>query len=140
MEVSPALIKQTRAWLKKASTDLRSAVYVMTSNPPLAETAVFLCEQAAEKTFKAFLTFYQVVFRKTHMIEEIGGQCVKVDSTLAALVDSAVPLTEYASIYRYPGEPDEASLAEANEAIQIAQCVYDGILERLPSETHPPSV
>lgn len=138
MEASPALLEETQAWLKKASNDLRSAKYVLTSQPPLTDTSVFHSEQAVEKTFKAFLTFHQIVFRKTHSIDEIGQQCVQVDATLSELVDCAVPLTEYAWTYRYPGDPDEASMTEARKAIEVAQSVYDSILKRLPTETHSP--
>lgn len=137
MAVDPAVIEETRAWLKKASNDLRSAKHALTSNPPLTDTSVFHSEQAAEKALKAFLTFHRVVFRKTHSIEEIGKQCEEIDPSLKEIVDRAVPLTEYATIFRYPGDPDEASLQESNEAIEVAELVYKAILERLPKEAHP---
>jgi len=57
-----------------------------------------------------------------------------LDSTLRDVVDRAVPLTEYAWKFRYPGEPEEPSLEEAEEALVIARELYDAILTRLPQE------
>jgi len=137
MAVDPAVIEETRAWLKKASNDLRSAKHALTSDPPLTDTSVFHAEQAAEKALKAFLTFHRVVFRKTHSIEEIGKQCEEIDPSLQEIVDQAVPLTEYATVFRYPGDPDEASLRESNEAVEVAESVCNAILKKLPKEMHP---
>ena len=54
---------------------------------------------------KAFLTWHDRVFRKTHDLVELGGQCVARDTTLESVLRAAAPLTEYAWRYRYPGEP-----------------------------------
>jgi len=58
------LVADTKAWLKKAVNDLRAALLVMEANPPLLEDAVFHCQQAAEKSFKAFLTFHDKPFQR----------------------------------------------------------------------------
>ena len=60
-----------------------------------------------------------------------------MDSTLRSLIDRAVPLTEYAWKFRYPGEPEEPSREEADEALAIAREIYAAVVSRLPSETHP---
>jgi predicted nucleotidyltransferase len=70
-------------------------------------------------------------------LEEIGEQCLDVDRTLRSLVDRAVPLTEYAWRFRYPGEPEEPSLEEADQALAIAREVYASVLARLPPEARP---
>jgi len=57
-----------------------------------------------------------------------------LDSTLRDVVDRAVPLTEYAWKFRYPGEPEEPSLEEAEEALVIARELYDALITRLPQE------
>ena len=76
--------------------------------------------------------WHDVPFRKTHSIEELGEQCVDLDGTLHELVDRAVPLTEYAWKFRYPGDPEEPSLREAEEALLVAQGVFEAIIARLP--------
>jgi len=103
MPHDPILLADTKAWLRKAATDLRAATLVMEADPPLLEDAVFHAQQAAENSFKAFLTFHDEPFRKTHSLEEIGEACLKLDRRLKELVDEAVPLSEYAWAYRYPG-------------------------------------
>lgn len=96
--------------------------------------AAFHCQQAAEKALKGFLTWNGRVFRKTYNLEEIGEQCVSVDSALRVAVDRAVPLSEYAWKFRYPGAPYEPTAEEAQEAIAIARAVVEAVLSRLPPE------
>lgn len=59
------------------------------------------------------------------------------DGTLKPIVDDAMPLTQYAWKYRYPGEPVEPNEAEAREALALARQVYDAVLARLPTEVRP---
>jgi hypothetical protein len=53
------------------------------------------------------------------------------------IVDRAVPLTDYAWMFRYPGGPEEPSVPEAQEALGLALEVYETILSRLPGEVRP---
>lgn len=137
MPLDPILIRETRAWLVKASNDLRGAEIDLAAVPPLTEDALFHCQQAAEKTFKAFLTFHNRPFRKTHNLEEIGEACLQIDASLKEIVDEAVPLTEYAWAFRYPGDPETPKLEEAQAALALARKVYKAILKLAPAETHP---
>ncbi len=98
---------------------------------------MFHCQQAAEKTFKAFLTFHNSPFRKTHNLEEIGEACLKIAPTLKEVVDEAVPLTEYAWAFRYPGDPETPKLEEAQAALALARRVYEAVLKLVPAETYP---
>ncbi len=82
MPHDPECIAETRAWLSKAADDLRAAEALIHTSPPLPDIVVFHCQQAAEKTFKGFLAFHSVAFRKTHNIEEIGEQCLRVEPGL----------------------------------------------------------
>jgi HEPN domain-containing protein len=131
-----ALLADTKAWLKKAANDLRAATIDLEADPPLLEDVVFHCQQAVEKSFKAFLTFHDQPFRKTHNLEETGEACLKIDTSLADLVAEAVPLSEYAWMFRYPGEPQVPDLEEAESALHVAWEVFEAILGRLPEETH----
>ncbi len=137
MPYDPILIADTKAWLKKAGNDLRAATIDLDADPPLLEDMVFHCQQAVEKSFKAFLTFHDQPFRKTHNLEEIGEACLKIDPSLTDLVAKAVPLSEYAWAFRYPGEPETPDLEESESALSVAQHVNEAILHRLPTEAHP---
>ena len=132
MAHDPARVADTVGWLKKASEDLQIAKQLVKPSKVLAGGAVFHCQQAAEKALKAFLVWHDVPFRKTHYVKEIGDACLALDSTLKDVIGRAVPLTEYAWKFRYPGEPAQPSRKEAKSALAIATEVYDAIVERLP--------
>jgi HEPN domain-containing protein len=137
MPHDPELVAETRAWLLKARLDLAAADHAFAAVSPLLEDAVFHAQQAAEKTLKAFLAWHQNAFRKTHNIEELGEQCLALDGGLKELIDRAVPLTEYAWRFRYPGEPTSPGPDEARDALTTAQEVHKAILARLPAEARP---
>lgn len=107
MPHDPVRAQEAQAWLGRARADLRAAEDDLAADPPLAEDAVFHCQQASEKALKGFLAWHDRPFRKTHKLEELGEQCLALDERLRAEVDCAVPLTEFAWRYRYPGEPEQ---------------------------------
>lgn len=130
-----ARVEDVRGWLRRADLDLRAAAHDL--NAPdggLFSDAVFHAQQAAEKVLKAFLAWHDVPFRKIHNLEELGRGCVKLDPLLQPAIDRAVPLTEYAWKFRYPGEIDEPTAEEAKEALTIARGLYETVLSRLPEE------
>ena len=137
MPADPVLVAETKAWLRKAALDLSAAEHDLTASPPLLADAVFHCQQVAEKTLKAFLMWHNTPFRKTHSLEEIGEQCLDLDPTLQDLINRAVPLTEYAWKFRYPGELEEPSWEEAYEALGTAREIFGAIISRLPQEVRP---
>jgi HEPN domain-containing protein len=118
------------AWLSKANEDLRAADAAMKADPPVLGVALFLAQQAAEKSMKAFLTWHDQSFRKTHNLVEIGEQCVAIDPSLEPLFRKAARLSEYAWKFRYPGEPAEPIRDEAEKAIDLAREVRSAILSR----------
>ena len=137
MQLDSARVEDVRAWLTKASQDLRRVEVLLAAAPPDLEDALFHCQQAAEKAFKGFLTWHDVVFRRIHELDAIGGQCADLDSTLADLVDRADVLTKYAWRFRYPGAPYQPSSEEVEVARALAGQVYQAILDRLPAEVRP---
>jgi HEPN domain-containing protein len=132
MQPDRVRIDETRSWLTKAAKDLQAAAHDLLAAQPLVEDVVFHCQQAAEEALKGFLGWHDQPFRKTHSLEEIGEQRLKIDGSLQSLIDRAVPLTEYAWQFRYPGEPEEPTLEEAQSALAIAKEIYGAIVERLP--------
>jgi len=138
MAPDEARAEDVRAWLEKAALDLHAAEYETSATEPgLWADIAFHAQQAAEKSLKAFLAWHDVPFRKTHNIQELGLACAALDATLSTIVDRAVPLTEYAWKFRYPGEPDEPTRNEAEEALATARGVFDALLSRLPEEVRP---
>lgn len=135
--IDPVRAADTRAWLARARDDLRGAEIDLTASPPLLGDAAFHCQQAVEKALKAFLTWHDRPFRKTHDLVEIGAECVAIDATLEPHLRATAPLTEYAWRYRYPGEPSEPEESEVRQALDRARAVVALVLGRVPAEAHP---
>jgi HEPN domain-containing protein len=134
MPPDPELVAECRAWLSRAAADLRAAGLLLEAAPPLLAEVAFHAQQAAEKALKAFLTWHQRPFRRTHSLEELGQRCLEIDAGLEAVVDRAVPLTEYAWRFRYPGEPEEPTRSEVEEAVLVARALAAAVAAALPPE------
>ncbi len=133
MTPSEARARETREWLGKAAEDLASAQVLIGSNHFAG--ALFFCQQAAEKSLKAFLTWHERTFRRTHDLEELGKDCQAIDGTLAALLEEADVLSDYAWKLRYPGAPYTPERGEAEAMFGIAGRVFRAVQSRLPLET-----
>ncbi|NLF15390.1 MAG: HEPN domain-containing protein, partial [Anaerolineaceae bacterium] len=62
------LLEEARAWLRKARSDLLSARILVEHSPLVLGPAAFHCQQAAEKTLKAFLISRSVPFERVHSL------------------------------------------------------------------------
>lgn len=134
MPHDPVKIEETRSWFKKAQDDLRAASVDMEADPPLLEDALFHCQQAVEKVLKGFLTWHDQPFRKTHSLTELGVICSRLDPSLENVLRMAAGLSEYATVYRYPGETMPPSQEEAASARELAEEVLSQLLAKLPAE------
>ena|ERR1035438_1383061 len=92
------------------------------------------CQQAAEKSLKAFLVFRQEPFRKTHNLKELGEACLALGADLPPSVRESFRLTEYAWMFRYPGAPRDIEEGEAETALRLARRLYEDIAGRLPAD------
>jgi len=72
MAADPELAAETRAWLAKASEALGAAEFEFGATPPFLSDIAFHAQQEAEKALKAFLTWNDSPFRRTHSLEELG--------------------------------------------------------------------
>jgi len=115
-------------WLREASKDSNAARVLLQAEP---SRSVFHSQQAAEKAIKAFLTFHQIAFRRTHNLADLGSQCVAADPSLEPVLREAGELTDYAAAFRYPDAPYEPDSAEAEEALAIAAKLSKEIHRRL---------
>lgn len=137
MPPDPARVAETRAWLHKAAEDLRAGSHQLLAEPPLCADAAFHAQQACEKAAKAFLAWHDVPFGKTHNLVELGHACAGISADLEPVLRSAAPLTEYAWRFRYPGDPEEPTLEEVDQALLVAREVLEAILAGLPEDARP---
>lgn len=127
-------IDNTVAWLRKAEQDLRRVGRCLEDDPPDREDALFHCQQAVEKAPKAFLTWHDIPFRKTHDLASLGAQCREVDPALGSALAQVDELTPYAWAFRYPTELIEPPEADALAAELLAKQIIEAVASRLPSE------
>ncbi len=131
MTPNELLRNEAAKWLRQAAKDRNAAQVLLEAEP---SRSVFHSQQAAGKATKAFLTFHQIAFRKTHDLTELGSQCVTVDPGLETILRDTEGLTDYASGFRYPDSPYEPDAAEAAEALTIAAKLCDEVLRRIEGD------
>jgi HEPN domain-containing protein len=129
-----AKVHEIRQWLIKADHDLRSAERLLAGDSPLLDTAVYHCQQVAEKALKAYLTMQDAPFQKVHVLSALVEQCMEFDASFAGLGDSADILTPYAVAFRYPGDVVEPEPSDAEEAFKLARFVMEFVMARMPDE------
>lgn len=112
---------EIRKWLIKSQHDLGSARRLMEGDEPYLDTAVYHCQQAAEKALKAFLTYHDIEFEKTHDLTELVELAVTVEPAFESWRQVAEELTPYAVQFRYPADVLEPERSEAEGALQHAQ-------------------
>jgi hypothetical protein len=74
MPHDPARAADARAWIEKATLDLRSAEADLAARPAIIGDALFHCQQAVEKALKGLLAWHDEPFRKTHDLAELGAR------------------------------------------------------------------
>ncbi|HHB90828.1 MAG TPA: HEPN domain-containing protein [Anaerolineae bacterium] len=136
--MSEAKTDEVRAWLNKSHHDLEAAEWLLARPKPLTTAAGFHAQQAAEKALKAYLTWQEQPFGKTHSLVALVGQCMHFEQEFATLRQAATTLTPYAVASRYPGDLPELSEEEAREAVALARQVWDFVLSRFPTSLDLP--
>ncbi len=128
-----------RSWLTKAASDLRSAKILGSAEDPALDTAIYHCQQTAEKAVKAFLVSRGATPDKTHDIRALTLKAAEYEPRFNELITFAAELTPYAWEFRYPDDLAETypTGEEFAEALRQAQVVYDFVLNLLPKEVRP---
>ncbi|MGA2539993.1 MAG: HEPN domain-containing protein [Verrucomicrobiota bacterium] len=133
------LARLTRDWLTKATHDLQNAQIVSAAADAPLDTAIYHCQQAAEKSLKGWLAWRGITLVKTHDLIQLVAEAADVTPDFVKFEQAAEILTPYVSAFRYPGLTDEPmpSRAEFDAALQHAQAIYDFVLNLLPKEAKP---
>ena len=120
-------------WLEKANSDLKNAEIILaaqTESLPL-DTVCFHCQQASEKSLKAFLIFHGKKFPFTHNLADLVAVCMQVDMAFAAIQRKAETLTPFAVEIRYPDDFYMPTREETEDAYAIATEIYAFISTKL---------
>ena len=116
-------------WLDKGKNDIRSAEYLSTMQHPTPDEIIcYLCQQSAEKYFKAFVFSHDIEPEKTHDLKELLDVCQKYNAEFSTLLPKAYILTRYAVIPRYPNEL-EITGEDMKTAIGYAKDIQEFVLK-----------
>ena len=132
MSPKEELVKE---WLRLADDDLRLAELTLKDTEPIYWAAAFHCQQAAEKSLKAFLAYNEYHVEKTHDIEFLVKLCMKFLPQMEQFIKSGAALSEYAVDPRYPAPKFEITKIKAEKAIETARGIFEFVLDALPELT-----
>lgn len=107
--------EETLEWIQKAEGDFASATREIRARKNRNDdSACFHCQQCIEKFLKAILVKANIQFPKTHDLGALLDLIVKRNPELEICRDAMNVLTDYAVVFRYPGET--ATAEQAREA------------------------
>ncbi len=125
-------------WIDKASGDLKSARKLMKDDDETLHNAAYFTQQAAEKALKAYLVFKHQSVIRTHDLEKLLMNCMKLDSTFNQLRAYTEILSPFATYTRYPDDRFDIDRTEATEAIKYAEKVFKFVKAKIdPAEKTP---
>ena len=127
-----------RKWLKKARRDLLSAKRLTRGKEPYFDTAIYHCQQTAEKAVKGWLVYQDQSFEKTHDLRLLVTLASEIEPKFTEWFDVAEQISPYATAYRYPGETLEPTEPEFKQAFKAAGKFYDFVCSMLPIEVSAP--
>lgn len=132
-------LRLTREWLTKAAHDLQNARIVSAVPDGPLDTAIYHCQQAAEKSLKAWLVFRKQPVERTHDLTRLVILAAGGDARFLDWEEAANVLTPYASAFRYPGLTADPlpSRTEFDEALRLPEGVHVFITDLLPKEPAP---
>ncbi len=106
-------------WVAKAEGDHVSALRELRARKaPNYDSACFHAQQCVEKYIKGVLQSWRVPFAKTHDLTQLLDACVARHPEWEMFRDDFRALTQYAVVFRYPGE--SATREEARHAVKVA--------------------
>jgi HEPN domain-containing protein len=116
-------------WVGKAENDLTAAYLLAEHKPPLPDQLGFFCQQAAEKYLKAFLIAEGQMPPRIHDIDALLEICATIDVDFDPLHPVVVGLTEFAVIFRYPGQGSD--MVTARHALTQTKQVRELVRHKL---------
>lgn len=118
-------------WLKRARSNMARAKMGKLSEAILYEDLCFDCQQTVEKSLKGLLIHIGIGFPRIHSITRLIELIEEAGITVPEYVKDAITLTVYAVDARYPSNQESVEENEYQEAVEIAEKVYDWVKTEL---------
>ena len=77
------------------------------------DTAIYHCQQMAEKVIKGWLIYHDISFEKTHDLRLLVTMASEVEPRFKSWFEVAEKVSPDATAYRYPGEKLEPTSEES---------------------------
>ena len=120
-------------WIIKAENDLLTANVIIKHLPEVKDTAVFHCQQAAEKYLKAYLCLKKIDFSKTHNLMILLDMVDENEIVLDDWYAQAAVLQNYSVEIRYPQGRYNTNEIDTLEAYEAANFFKNNILTLINS-------
>lgn len=119
-----------KEWINYSEKDLIAAQFLMTATNPPIEIICYHCQQSAEKLFKAFLIKNDIIPSRTHDLNLLVNECVKIENTISILKKECNRLNDFGVNTRYPNNMD-LELEDAKIALKDAEKIKEYILSKI---------
>ena len=129
-------LTETSRWLRYAEEDLITAETLLRHPHVPPRQACWCAQQSAEKALKAVLIFLEIDFPRTHDLN-ILRNLVPDTWQLSATQPDLASLTGWATEARYPSDMPEITNADASEAVEKAQAVWNSVSTALAEHDYP---
>lgn len=114
-------------WLEKAKMDIKSAE-VLKEHDCGNDVVAFHCQQAIEKSLKAFLIFRKNGVVEGHSLIFLCKEVIKYDSIFKKYIKDCAFVNQYYIETRYPSDtPLIVTNEEAEECINIARSIFQDV-------------
>ena len=121
-------VPESKRWLAYARSDLDAAHALLRDPDHYPRQVCFLAQQAAEKALKAVLVLLEMEFPFTHDLDRLR-EIVPSGWRVKTAFPNLYALSVWAVDARYPGDLPEVVEADARDALQMAEAVYQTIVD-----------
>ena len=120
-------------WSEKAQEDLQSA-HILSKHNGAPAIVAFHAQQVVEKYLKGFLVFKNQPFEKTHHLDDLLRQCMKLEADFAQFSNEVSVLNDYYIEARYPTDfREDIPLNEAKATLEKAEKIRDAVVSKIES-------
>lgn len=122
--------KYANSWITRAAEDIK-VIEKLIVDPHFAHSVCFHAQQAGEKYLKGFLAYHGKNVRKVHDLTILIKDCAAIDPNFNELQEAADHLTQFYTEARYPGDIEEFTSTDAQQAAIMVQQIQKFVQQRL---------
>ncbi|MEN6443036.1 MAG: HEPN domain-containing protein [Methanoregula sp.] len=117
-------------WLGRAKSNLSRAKLGKENPEIFYEDLCFDCQQAGEKSLKAFMILQGIIPSPTHSLSVLIETLEVHDISVPESLKAAVALSYYAVTTRYPGHYEPIEDREYQSALKMAEQIVEWVEEQ----------